>query len=41
VSSARLVKDFVGDATTISFFTFEHDNTFMGLEGGMLIIVGM
>ncbi len=41
VSSARPVKDFVEDATTILCPTFEHDNTFMGLENGVLSIVGM
>ncbi len=41
VSSAKLVEDFVGDTITILFLTFEHDNTLMGLENGMLSIVGM
>lgn len=41
VSSVKHAKDFVNDTTTIPFFTFEHDNTFMGLENGVLSIVGM
>ncbi len=41
MSSAKRAKDFVRDATTIPFLTFEHDNKIMGLENDVLSIVAM